>query len=151
MDRNINIGVTGSENPEKKSLFHREPTTGPDTSLVLDNLSNMMRRLKVLEEREINLRRKTQVTDQNMLEHYKKISTELKLIASEMTEIKADVLDLKNKIRMLIKELQESAKKEDVQVIKKYLNLWQPMNFVTHDEIEKIVKEILEESNLINK
>lgn len=146
MPEKFSMGMPAQEKAERKSMFHRAEAAQLDVSLVADNLNDVLRRLRIVEERQINLRRNTQVTDQNMLEHNKKLSADIKMIDSELTEIKQNVFDLKNKLTMVIRELQSSAKKEDVQVIKKYLNLWQPMNFVTHDEIEKIVKEILEDT-----
>ena len=54
------------------------------------------------------------------------------------------------KINLLIKEITLSAKKEDVAVIKKYIEFWQPLNFVTPTQVEKIVREILEEKTQQN-
>lgn len=130
---------------EKKQMLRKASAPFPDASLITDHLNNIMRRLRVLEERQMNTRRNTQVTDQNMLEHHRKISADIKTINAEMIEIKKELFDVKTKIRMIIKELQECAKKEEVQVVKKYINLWQPMNFVTQDEVENIIREILEE------
>ena len=35
------------------------------------------------------------------------------------------------------------AKTEDVQVLDRYINLWEPANFVTRTEVEKIVDEAI--------
>ncbi|MBI4448282.1 hypothetical protein HY643_04840, partial [Candidatus Woesearchaeota archaeon] len=37
------------------------------------------------------------------------------------------------------------AKKENVKVLEKYINLWNPLNFVTREEAKRIAKEVLEE------
>lgn len=132
--------------PAKGGVFHKSPVQAlPDASLITGELNDITRRLKVLEERYINLRRKTQVTDQNMLEHNKRITTELKLFGSELTDLKKDIFDIKSTIRKIITELQMAAKKEDVAILQKYINLWQPMNFVTQKEVESIIRDILEE------
>ena len=40
--------------------------------------------------------------------------------------------------------MQGMAKKDDVQVMKKYLELWEPIHFVTQEQVEKIVQDMLE-------
>ena len=37
-------------------------------------------------------------------------------------------------------------KKNDVKVIQKYMKFWEPLKFVTHNEIETLVKEIIQQS-----
>ena len=44
----------------------------------------------------------------------------------------------------LVKELQTAAKRDEVKVLEKYINLWNPVKFVTQNEVEQIVKEMLE-------
>ena len=44
---------------------------------------------------------------------------------------------------MIIKELKSTAKREEVKVLEKYINFWDPVKFVRQHEIEAIVKEIL--------
>ena len=44
----------------------------------------------------------------------------------------------------LLKEIQQLARTEDVKVIERYLHLWDPLKFVTRDELEDLVREVLE-------
>ena len=37
----------------------------------------------------------------------------------------------------------ECAKKEHVKVLEKYINMWEPVNFVTKKDVEDIVKNML--------
>ena len=39
--------------------------------------------------------------------------------------------------------MKTSAKRDEVKVHEKYINLWNPVKFVTQNEVESIVKEIL--------
>ena len=45
---------------------------------------------------------------------------------------------------LIIKELQSVARKEEVKVLEKYINLWNPIKFVTSNEVEQIVNDALE-------
>ena len=91
------------------------------------------------------MRQKVQLLDQNALEMYKKLLAEIQTNSDDVKELKRIMSDLQNKILLLIKELRLSAKKEDVDVMIKYMDLWQPQNFVTREQVEKIVHELLEQ------
>jgi len=119
---------------------------GSDIGIISQELSSLSRRSRILEERFTNLRRKIQVTDQNMLNNNKRITTEINIINDELREIKLEFEELKNKMKLMISEIRGAARREDVDIIKKYMEFWQPLNFVTHEEIEGIVKDIIEKN-----
>jgi len=107
------------------------------TSVVKD----LMRRVRVLEERLSGMRKNVQVNEQNMLQWNRKVIAEVKASTMDMAEMKAGIQDMKEKMIMVIKELRETAKKEDVQVMQKYIQLWEPLNFVTHNELERAIQK----------
>ena len=135
--------------PEPKSGFGlfgkpKEPAApSPAVSELTDKINNLASRLRISEERYGELRKKLTLIEQNMLVHSKKASTDIKAIDSEMTEIKHSITEVEDRILTIIKELRLTAKKEDVGVMKRYVELWDPTKFVTVDTVEKIVKEIL--------
>ena len=104
------------------------------------------RRLRTIEERFSNLERRSQVTEENMLSSDRKIKSEIKLASSDVSDIKAQIAELTEKIKAVIRELQDFAKIEDVEVIKKYLNLIEPLGFVTQNEVDRIVRQAVEEA-----
>ncbi|MBI2129115.1 hypothetical protein HYU07_02655 [Candidatus Woesearchaeota archaeon] len=111
---------------------------------IIMQITGMNSRLRILEEGYINLRKKVQVSDQNMLSSNRKIAEEIKTINADIMDMKHEIADVKEKMLEVIKELKSSAKEEDVKVLEKYIELWQPLNFVTRNEVKKIVKEILD-------
>ena len=110
-------------------------------------MNNLTRRLRVIEERFANTRSKIEIDEKNMLNFHKKVNLDFKSINSEILELKNDIKEMRTEMSMIIKELQLAAKKEDVKVLEKYIEIWQPLNFVTKKEVERIIKEILEEQN----
>lgn len=106
-------------------------------------ITAMSSRLRVLEENYVNVRKKVQVSDQNMLSSNKKITMDIKSIAVDLLDIKHEIADMKEKMLEIIKELKSTAREEDVKVLEKYISFWEPLNFVTRNEAEKLVKEIL--------
>ena len=119
----------------------------PDQStLAMSNIVNSLnRRLRVLEERHSQIQRKTEVIEDNMISNHKEVSEGIKKINSDIKEMKKDFEDIKDNMMGLIKEVGSRAKKEDVDVIQKYLDLWNPTNFVTNRELDKAVKRIISE------
>jgi hypothetical protein len=111
---------------------------------IADEVNNLGRRLKVLEERYTNLRRKTQMTDQSFLNHTKKVMSEIKLLNSEMDELRQKLDNIDNKMLLIMRELRLCAKKEEIAVLQKYINLWEPVHFVTRNEVIKILEDLLQ-------
>ncbi len=109
------------------------------------DLMELARRSRTLEERYSNLEKRSQVTEENMIAHHRKIASELKTINDDISEIKKAVAELNDKMQTLISELRDFSRKEDVEVLKKYISYWDPVKFVTQNEVEKIVGEMLEE------
>ncbi len=138
---------------EKKhslSLFG-SPKPAPDTQQIAQVFSltnDLSRRMRMLEERLNNIRRNTQVTDQNMIMSTKKINNELRLVNSEIADINKEISEIKDKIRLIIKELKLTAKYEDVKIMNKYFEMWEPIKFVTQEEIDEIIDRKLAEKGI---
>ncbi len=140
------IGAQEAPKPEKKHLFgkKKEPE-GPGIADVLGQLNELDRRIKMLEERYTDLNRKTELIDKNRLDERKIVVREIKTIDSDITEIRGEINTFKNKIELMIKEFETIARKDDLDALKKYVDLWEPVNFATRNEVEKMIKEALEE------
>ena len=102
------------------------------------------RRLKMLEERLTNLRSKLQVTEQNMIQKNKLIFEEIRATSLELTDVKKEIQELKEKVLWLVKEVQDCAKREQVEMLKKYLDYWNPFKFVTKNDVEGTVRDVIE-------
>ena len=108
-------------------------------------INSINRSVKVIEEKLDNARRKVQINEESMLATTKKQFNEIRIINSEITEIKRDIDEIKEKIKLIVKELKLTAKLEDISVLQKYLELWEPANFITRNEFEKRLEEIRKE------
>ena len=133
---------------KKPGLFAPKPKAGAELSKSVSDLAgelnNISRRLMILEERYTNLRKKTQVTDQNMLNNNKKVMTEIHATNAELDEVKKQITDIIDKMKIIIRELRECAKHEEVAVLQKYINIWEPVNFITRNAATKLIKDQVE-------
>ena len=118
----------------------------PETSSYSQNLAEAERRLRSLEEKFSNLERRSQVTEENMLSSDRKIKSEIKILNSETSDTKAQIAEAMEKLKALARELEGFARTEEVDVIRKYLNLIEPLGFVTQNEVERMVKQAVEEA-----
>ena len=118
---------------------------GPSLTYITQEMTTLGTRLRVLEERSSNMKKKQGIVEQNMLSHRKKYSDEIGLLRDEIDEMKRVMTEIENRIMMIIKELRMSAKKEEVDSLKKYVELWEPVKFVTQNQVENITREIVEE------
>lgn len=108
-------------------------------------INEIARAVKLMEDKYSNLRRKVQISDENYLSQQKKVSDEIRVMQSDVLEIKRAVEDIREKMRLIVKELRSTAKEEDVKVVQKYLDLWEPVQFVTRPEARKMIDRAVEE------
>ena len=132
------------------TLFGKKDEAQPKNIMDLSlQLNNVAIRLRILEERYSNMRKSMQVTEQNMLKNKDQTERETKLNSMEITELTKDINDIKLKIRIIVNELRGMTKKEDVDFIRKYVNMWDPIKYVSQNEVDRIVEnkvmQILEE------
>lgn len=123
---------------------HQQQQEAPDFSGMTTDINTLSRRLRLLEEGFTNLRRFFQITEENIITKNKYYSAEIKTLTSDISEIRKEIQELKDKFFLIIKELQTVARKEEVKVLERYINLWNPIKFVTQNEVEQIINEVLE-------
>jgi hypothetical protein len=113
-----------------------------------EELSNMlkdsMRRLRQLEERYNNLRKTIVVNEQNMISQNKKAAKDIKLIENDILEFKKHIRSIGEEIKLLIKEVQDTVRKNDVKILEKYISFWDPLNYVTKNEVSNLIKKQIE-------
>lgn len=109
-------------------------------SSVSNEMDEVMRRIRLLEDRYSSIRKKTQFTEQNMLKDSKDIYEELSVLRTTISEIKNEVSELNEKMIKLSEEVASSVSISDFNVLAKYVEYWQPLNFLTREQAEKIIE-----------
>jgi len=121
-----------------------------DLSGITNDINSLSRRLKLLEEGFTNLRRFLQVTEENIISRNKHNSAEFKTVNSDIMELRKELQETRDKLSLVIRELQTVARKDEVKVLEKYINLWNPIKFVSQNEIEGIISDVLERRGKTN-
>ena len=132
--------------PKKQGIlgFGKQQQEAPDISGITSDVNTLSRRLRLLEEGYTNLRRFFQVTEENIIAKNKHFSAEIKTMASDIVEMRKEMQEIREKLGLVIRELQSVARKEEVKVLEKYINLWNPIKFVSQNEIEGIINDVID-------
>ncbi len=107
--------------------------------------TNLISRLRLIEERQSNMQRKIHLMEQGMLNSNKEFKTEVKLLQEEFLDVKRKIKDFEETLKKISKTLENLATREEVKIIEKYVNLLDPTSFITRKELEKTIERILEE------
>ncbi|MBI4152997.1 hypothetical protein HY497_00605 [Candidatus Woesearchaeota archaeon] len=108
-------------------------------------------RIRVLEEKASNLNRKIELLESNVVKGNKKRNETLRAFDNDLLEMKRDLTSVKQKIDLIVRELKLTAGKDELNIVKRYLDLWNLARFVTRDEIEQIVEEKVSEGRILRK
>tara|TARA_Y100000034_G_scaffold87951_1_gene105497 strand:- start:135 stop:614 length:480 start_codon:yes stop_codon:yes gene_type:complete len=152
MELNLFKKEEKSKDPSKKQPINRSYSHNKkqdpgleQLNMVRHELTDVVRILRTLENRYNNLMKKVQLTDQNMIQEHKRLNKELKIVDSDLIDAKKELNELDYKFGLIIKELSLCAKKQDVDLIRRYMELWQPMNFIRKQDAEKMVDQMLKD------
>ena len=136
-------------NTNAPGMQRSAPSPAGGLNPMVNEIRTFVTRIRSAEERINNIRKSIQLNGQNYLDMNKKFNEETTVINSEITDLKRTINDIKSKIELIIKELTLTSKREDLEVVNKYLELWKPVNFVTQREVKKIIKAYMEDMGLV--
>ncbi len=114
---------------------------GSEAAYILNELNS---RIRILEGKYNLYGERLLVVNKNMIEEYKKLLRQMKVIGEELVSLKTDMDVIKENLKEINREMQFFAKKENVKLLEKYINMWNPLNFVTEKELNKTVEEAIE-------
>jgi histidyl-tRNA synthetase len=100
--------------------------------------------VKGLETKINNLTREVDSIKNDFIRKTNDLKTEFKTLNSDLLEFKHDHEKTIEKMDLIVKELKQTAGREEVQTLKKYLELWNPMNFVSQRDLERTLDSKLQ-------
>lgn len=115
----------------------------PDPN-TLSQISDAIRRIRLVEESLHNIRRKSDVSEQTMFEHNKNLRKDVALLYQEVDELKQKIKLFSQQMAKLIGELQLMTPKEKFDTLQKYVDFWAPIKFVTYDQVSRLVAQEVE-------
>ena len=89
--------------------------------------------------------KKIKLNEENALSNFKKINATVATFHDDIGDFKRHIKLDEERTELIIKELKLAAKKEDVAVLQRYIEMWDPVKFATHSEIERVIDEKVNE------
>src|SRR3989344_6390274 len=99
--------------------------------------------VKSLESKVNNLLREVDVLKGDFITKNNSFKRDLKTFSEEIIELKHQQDKMMQKMDLIIKELQKTAGTEEVASLRKYIELWNPLHFVTQRDVLRIVEDNL--------
>ncbi|NCC70573.1 hypothetical protein EOM09_03245 [bacterium] len=112
-------------------------------------LLTVVQRAKDLESGIELLNEKIELIDHNSVKNFKKLFQELKEVKIDLRDLKSEIENLKEYDKKITKQLRLMGTKEDVQKLEKYIDLWNPMDFVTREELSQYSNKVIDELKVL--
>ena len=91
-----------------------------------------------------NLTREVDVLKNDFIKRANDLNKEFKTLSEDLMELRHQQEKMDQKMVLIIKELKQTAGAEEVMTLKKYVEFWNPLNFVTQRDLEKAVESKLQ-------
>tara|TARA_Y100000034_G_C6831595_1_gene375410 strand:+ start:624 stop:1073 length:450 start_codon:yes stop_codon:yes gene_type:complete len=111
--------------------------TSPEQQIIYE----LVNRVRILESKQNLFSEKMLVMNRNMIEEYKRVMEEMKKLNGSLKGFQEDLDNMRSVVRHLSEEASKFAMKEDVKILEKYINLWDPLKFVTESDVKEMIKK----------
>ena len=105
------------------------------------NQDELNTRIRILEGKYNLTRERMLLINQNMIDHYKTLNEEIRTVKKDLKEIKEIMETIKETNASMIKEMSFFARKDQLKVLEKYINMWNPLNFITKEEVLELINK----------
>ena len=105
------------------------------------DLAQLYMILKGIETKVNNLVREVNVLKNDFIRKSNSLSKDINQLNSDLVDVKHGQQKREQTLGLVIKELKQTALKEELAVLKRYIDLWNPLHFVTQNDIERIVSD----------
>lgn len=109
---------------------------------IMQSLNDLSSTVNVLEDRYRLLRKKIKVTDENLLNNERTLAKEMRVLNEELIELKAKMTKLSEKIGQAFDDTKNLVKRHEFLELKKYVDFWNPMDFVTVKEVKEMTQNL---------
>lgn len=104
-----------------------------DPSHVIADLNG---RIRALENKYNILTERLLVINQNMIEEYKKLIKEMRSISTETKQARIGTQSTQDVVKDIVKEMSIFAKKDQIKVLEKYMDMINVIQLVTDEQLE---------------
>ena len=114
-----------------------------------EQLNSVLGRVRDLERRFADVQDLLRFHEEESRKNVTRLWTKVKESDARITELSHQLAELDQQVHLMVNEIRLTAKKEDFEVIKRFVEYIKPVKFVTVDQVERIVKDILEDQGAV--
>ena|SRR3989344_284294 len=100
--------------------------------------------LKSVESKANNLSREVDLLKNDLVRKNNDLRKEVKGLTDDLLEIRQEQEKTLKKMDLIVSELRKTAGAEEVMVLKKYIDLWNPLHFVTQRDLDRAIRSRME-------
>jgi hypothetical protein len=107
-------------------------------------LSEFNTKISDLESRHEMLRERVFSLGNSFIKIKDDLKREINLIKDDTRSIKEAIEKIQEDLRHVMVETGNFARKEELQIVEKYMRLWEPLKFARTDEVKEMIEEAIE-------
>ncbi len=108
-------------------------------------LSEFGTRLSEIEEKQRLIKDRILLIGENLISTKEEYNKEISDFKKQINQINFDLKTLKQTTRRIIEELENFARKTELEILERQMIMFQPLKFATISDVEKIVREKIKE------
>jgi hypothetical protein len=128
----------------EEQLFSKPAVPAQPIAMPSPQISGLATRVKLVEERYANLVKRNQITEESLLGFERDMKAELRAISSQTVTLRKHLQEIMGKLDGMQGELSAVVHKHEFQTVERYLDLWQPMQFITREEAKRLIADAME-------
>ena len=111
------------------------------SAIASDRLNELTTRVRLCEERINQNKERLRVYDDQMIHDKKEMINEMSNLSSDISDLRKTIKNIEDTIHHIVKELELTAKKQEIQIIEKYVGMMDPTRYLTKEEYNQKMKK----------
>ena len=132
----------GQKKPSQADVIEKQVGT---------QIADIAGRVKIVEERIDTLRTHVGLIDNSLIEKHKTTVAKLNNLRDSMRSLRSDLDEVKDFSERIAKRMEALASKEQVKVLERYIDMWQPLKYIKNSELKAAMLPILKELGIKTK
>lgn len=96
--------------------------------------------MKLAEDRYRNLQKRSQLTEDALLQFEKELRAQLRVVTQQVSGMRKKLMEISTTVDAMQGELKHVVQRHELKAIERYVDLWQPVDFITRDEAKRMMK-----------
>ena len=128
--------IFGGDDKNKEAFYNKVDTHSKALLSVTQRQKDLESKIDLADE-------KIELLDHNAIANFKKITLDIKSLRADILDLRQDIDSIKEFNMRVSKQLKIMTTKDEVAKLEKYIDLWNPIEFVTREEYEKGKEEFV--------